>query len=42
MKLKDKIKQKIKGRPKPSAPKAGLRINSDYDKGGRISRKKTV
>lgn len=41
-KTKRRLKDLIKARPKPSAPKAGLRINADYEKGGRLSRKKSV
>ena len=40
--IKEKIRSKIKGRPRPSAPKAGLRINADYERGGKISRKKAL
>ena len=37
------ISDKIVGRPKPQAPRAGYKASgSRYDKGGKVSRKKTV
>ena len=33
----------LKGRPKPSAPRAGYKASgSRYEKGGKVSRKKSV
>lgn len=40
---KKKIADKIKSRPKPSAPRAGYKASgSRYEKGGKVSRKKSV
>lgn len=42
-KLKEKLKQKLKGRPKPSAPRAGfLASGRRYGEGGKISGKKNI
>ena len=40
---KEFLNKALKGRPQPSAPRAGVKISgSRYDKGGNVSRKKTV
>ena len=42
-KLKNTLKAMLKGRPKPSAPRAGFKASgSRYDSGGKMSRKKSV
>lgn len=42
-KLKEMVNRLTKGRPKPSAPRAGFKASgSRYENGGKVSRKKSV
>lgn len=43
MKIRQFLKEKVKGRPKPLVHKNGLRKNGEeYGKGGKVSRKKSI
>lgn len=42
-KVKSLLNKVLKGRPQPSAPRAGYKASgSRYEKGGKVSRKKSV
>ena len=43
MKIRQFLKEKVKGRPKPFVHKNGLRKNGEeYGRGGKVSRKKGI